>query len=97
MEEVYLLNKKDRLHLLNKKNSLREHDWRNWKRGWQYNGDIEDDEYLRDRSLLFRFNGNGWWYYDSVVIRPKFLSKLQLSHIKNSVDRWKKQMKDLTR
>lgn len=86
VEEVYLRYKED---------DLAQHDWRNWQEGWQYKGDVDDAEYLKDRSELFALSGNGWWHYDGIVMRPKFLSSLQLSHIKDSLKRWKKQMKDL--
>jgi hypothetical protein len=70
VEEVYLHNKKD---------DSSQHDWRNWNQGWQYKGDVDDKEYLKDRSKLFALNGNGWWHYDGVVMSPKLLIDLQLS------------------
>lgn len=93
MGEDYLQNK--RYEKRRNRNDLSQHDWRNWQQGWKYNGDVDDKEYLKDRRELFAINGNGWWHYEGTLIQPKFLSKLQLSHQKNSFKRWKKQMKDL--
>lgn len=46
------------------KNKKRKNDeWRYWKKGWTYQGDIDDPVYLKDRSELFEENGNGWWYF----------------------------------
>ena len=41
-------------------------DWRGWKKGWRYKGDIDDPQYLKDRDKLFKENGNGWWWYEGV-------------------------------
>ena len=44
-------------------------DWKTWKKGWQYDGDIEDPKYLKDRDELFYRNEDerapyhGWWWY----------------------------------
>jgi hypothetical protein len=94
---VHILKLVEEVYLHNKKDDSSQHDWRNWNQGWQYKGDVDDKEYLKDRSKLFDLNGNGWWHYDGVAMRPKFLSSLQLSHQKDSFKRWAKQMKDLTR
>ena len=44
-------------------------DWKQWKMGWPYKGDIEDPVYLMERSELFKENGNGWWWYQGLVIK----------------------------
>ena len=41
-------------------------DWQDWTKGWQYKGDIDDPQYLKDRDKLFKENGNGWWWYEGV-------------------------------
>jgi len=38
-------------------------DWKQWKMGWPYRGDVKDPVYLMERSELFKENGNGWWWY----------------------------------
>ena len=46
------------------KNKRRINDeWRGWKKGWKYDGDIDDPVYLQERAELFKENGNGWWYF----------------------------------
>jgi len=48
-------------------------DWKNQKHGWKYKG-INDPIYKRDRTKLFKKNGNGWWVFQSMrsrVIRNK--------------------------
>ena len=41
-------------------------DWKVWKGGWKYKGDIDAPQYLKDRDKLFKENGNGWWWYEGV-------------------------------
>ena len=39
-------------------------DWKQWKRGWQYEKDApHDKQWQKDREKLFRKNGNGWWWF----------------------------------
>ena len=39
-------------------------DWKQWKRGWQYELDAPIDPiWQQDRTKLFRENGNGWWWF----------------------------------
>ena len=49
----------------------RNFDWQDWKKGWQYKGDTDDPQYLKDRSKLFKENGNGWWWYEGVYTRSE--------------------------
>ena len=37
-------------------------DWKDYRRGWSFKGDVGDPEYEKSRSNLFRMNGNGWWW-----------------------------------
>ena len=46
-------------------------DWRDWKNGWPYTGDINNKKYLADRDKLFKEGGNGWWYFAGYQIRNK--------------------------
>jgi len=53
-----------------KKNKNRVLDWKNYpEKKWIYEGDIEDPNYLKDRSELFSSSGddlapfNGWWCF----------------------------------
>jgi len=47
-------------------------DWKQWKKGWKYDGDIKDPTYLKDRAELLhnkenkRAPYNGWWWYQGV-------------------------------
>ena len=47
-------------------------DWKVWKGGWKYKGDIDDPQYLKDRDKLFKENGNGWWYTQGIPLRKGF-------------------------
>ena len=38
-------------------------DWKRWKMGWPYNGDVNDPLYIMERAEFFKKNGNGWWWY----------------------------------
>jgi len=38
------------------------------KSGWEYNGDVGDPQYEKDRKKLFKENGNGWWLYQGFHI-----------------------------
>jgi hypothetical protein len=38
-------------------------DWKQWRRGWPYKG-VYDPKYLKDKSALFKINGNGWWFLE---------------------------------
>jgi len=44
----------------------RNDDWKQWKMGWPYRGDVEDPVYIMERSELFKENGNGWWYLQGI-------------------------------
>ena len=45
------------------------YDWKNRIKGWRYKGDAPTDpEWLADRDLLFKENGNGWWWYQGYNI-----------------------------
>tara|TARA_R100000152_G_C6781957_1_gene217769 strand:- start:2278 stop:2460 length:183 start_codon:yes stop_codon:yes gene_type:complete len=48
---------------MKKKSSGNEHDWQNLKgkENWPYKG-LDDPKYIKDRSKIFKMNGNGWWY-----------------------------------
>ena len=59
-------------------------DWKNNKRGWQYDGDIDDPKYLEDRAKLFKENGNGWWYYHGFSLRPSMISDFEKRNIKGA-------------
>ena len=52
-------------------------DWRAWKKGWQYKGDVDDPEYLKARSKLFKENGNGWWWYEGFHAWKESRTKLR--------------------
>ena len=40
----------------------KDYDWKqNKPRGWQYDGDVNDPQYIKDRQKLFAEAGNGWW------------------------------------
>ena len=56
-------NKRERPRKKVRNNVSRNLDWQDWKKGWQYKGDIDDPQYLKDRDKLFKENGNGWWWY----------------------------------
>ena len=39
-------------------------DWKQWKSGWQYKDDApKDKKWQKDRTKLFKENGNGWWWF----------------------------------
>ena len=59
-------NKRERPRKKVRNNVSRNLDWQDWKKGWQYKGDIDDPQYLKDRDKLFKENGNGWWWYEGV-------------------------------
>ena len=59
-------NKRERPRKKVRNNVSRNLDWQDWKKGWQYNGDIDDPQYLKDRDKLFKENGNGWWWYEGI-------------------------------
>ena len=59
-------NKRERPRKKVRNNVSRNLDWQDWKKGWQYKGDIDDPQYLKDRSKLFKENGNGWWWYEGI-------------------------------
>ena len=46
--------------------------WRACTKGWQYDGDIDDPVYLKERSEFFynkeneRAPYNGWWWFRSL-------------------------------
>ena len=52
-------------------------DWRAWKKGWQYKGDVDDPEYLKDRSKLFKENGNGWWWTQGAPMWRRSLDNIK--------------------
>ena len=52
-------------------------DWRAWKKGWKYKGDTDDPQYLKDRSKLFKENGNGWWWYEGFHAWKESRTKLR--------------------
>ena len=38
--------------------------WRNQPKGWNYSDDfLNDKDYLKERTELFREHGNGWWFF----------------------------------
>ena len=40
-------------------------DWKQWINGWKYEEDApKDRQWIKDRSKLFRRNGNGWWWFE---------------------------------
>ena len=43
----------------------KKYDWKSnrIKREWPYEGDIDDPEYIKDRTKLFAKSGNGWWWF----------------------------------
>jgi len=51
--------------------SSSDYDWKNKKR-WKYKGDINDPEYIKDRSSFFQENGNGWWWFNSNTVYKEF-------------------------
>ena len=59
-------NKRERPRKKVRNNVSRNLDWQDWKKGWQYKGDIDDPQYLKDRDKLFKENGNGWWWYEGI-------------------------------
>ena len=59
-------NKRERPRKKVRNNVSRNLDWQDWKKGWQYKGDVDDPQYLKDRDKLFKENGNGWWWYEGV-------------------------------
>ena len=59
-------NKRERPRKKVRNNVSRNLDWQDWKKGWQYKGDVDDPQYLKDRDKLFKENGNGWWWYEGI-------------------------------
>ena len=64
-------NKRERPRKKVRNNVSRNLDWQDWTKGWQYKGDIDDPQYLKDRDKLFKENGNGWWWYEGVYTRSE--------------------------
>tara|TARA_R110000737_G_C14446547_1_gene462409 strand:- start:636 stop:809 length:174 start_codon:yes stop_codon:yes gene_type:complete len=54
-----------------KKRPLNKDDWKQWRKGWPYDGDVDDPIYLKERSELFNEAGNGWWWRQEWPIRLK--------------------------
>lgn len=52
--------------------SSSDYDWKNKKKRWKYKGDIDDPEYMKDRSSFFKENGNGWWRFKSNTAYKEF-------------------------
>tara|TARA_R110000765_G_scaffold144654_1_gene246709 strand:- start:28 stop:360 length:333 start_codon:yes stop_codon:yes gene_type:complete len=52
-----------------KKRPLNRDDWKKWRKGWPYDGDVEDPVYLMERDEIFKENGNGWWWFEGYTKR----------------------------
>jgi hypothetical protein len=58
--------------MANKHKSYRADDWKVWKKGWQYDGDVDDPVYLKERAEFFHNKEdkqapyNGWWWFRSL-------------------------------
>ena len=76
-------------YLQNKNNSL---DWKNYNHEWPYSSDApKNRKWKKDRSELFKRNGNGWWYYHGYNVRESFLSEIDKINMQNT-KKWKKDL-----
>jgi hypothetical protein len=78
--------------MANKYKPYRADDWKIWKKGWQYDGDINDPVYLKERDAFLynkedkRAPYNGWWWFRSVDTRKDNRIKLRKRRVKENVN-----------
>ena len=76
--------------MANKYKAYRSDDWKAWKKGWRYEGDVDDPVYLKERAEFFhdkenkRAPYNGWWWFRTLDNWKENKIKLRKRRAKNN-------------